>query len=89
MSRQPASAGIEQLIRNEWALFHGLAETLGLNPEARQNALELDDAAWAAWQGFLAGAPLPDAAAVPAMLRQLATASFWLTEIAEARQLAA
>lgn len=75
----------DDLTRAQLAIFHALGEKIGLTPDDRRRALNLDDRTWAVWQAFQEDGPLPGEPPLPDMLRRLSETVFNLAVVAECR----
>jgi len=85
MLHNPAWQAADALTRAQLALLSGLGREIGLTPDDRRRALDLDDRTWAEWMAFLDHGPLPARPALPDMLRRVGQAAFHIDVVASLR----
>ena len=86
MLRNPAWQAIDTLTRRQLRMVRCLGDSISLTADDHRRALDLDNAAWEAWEAFLTDdGPLPANPPLPDMLQRLGQVAYHLSLLAERR----
>ena len=83
MLRNRTWRAADRLTHAQLALFHSMADRVGLTNDDRRRVLNLDDRTWMAWTNFLVDGGIPADPPLPEMLRRLGQTTFSLSVEAE------